>query len=379
MSAKYHIRLDGTPGLCRATKGNCPFGDDSEHFSSYESAQRASLEQMEREFGVGFSDEPYSSSPIIKGDFTDFDVSILKQINTDGLTFEKINKPGTDPKYKIEGLEDVENGIIAFDNSRMSGDYQYKFSTDGGQSYSINNVEQLNKTLGELKEKGRLEEVTRRALKQWNSMPYNDPKAATLQRIIHENELVLGKTINTKLEDKAWSDDSNDRVMAAESGYEHEFLIDDENEFVRAAVASNGYGLDKLSKDPHPIVRATVADQGSHLEELSKDENDIVRSAVARKGYGYDFLVNDDSAKVRASVAESGKKLEVLIEDKDPIVRAAVLRNLGSPNDIGRFFTEDENPVIRKMVAERGIALDKLIHDEDPSVRTAAERKLNEK
>ena len=35
----YHIKKDGTPGICRAKNGNCPYGDSSEHFSSKEEAQ----------------------------------------------------------------------------------------------------------------------------------------------------------------------------------------------------------------------------------------------------------------------------------------------------------------------------------------------------
>ena len=35
----YHIKKDGTPGICRAKPGNCPYGDLSEHFSSREDAQ----------------------------------------------------------------------------------------------------------------------------------------------------------------------------------------------------------------------------------------------------------------------------------------------------------------------------------------------------
>ena len=35
----YHIKKDGTPGICRAKSGNCPYGDLSEHFSSREDAQ----------------------------------------------------------------------------------------------------------------------------------------------------------------------------------------------------------------------------------------------------------------------------------------------------------------------------------------------------
>lgn len=37
--AKFHIKDDGTPGVCNAKKGNCPYGDAQHHFSSEEKAQ----------------------------------------------------------------------------------------------------------------------------------------------------------------------------------------------------------------------------------------------------------------------------------------------------------------------------------------------------
>jgi hypothetical protein len=35
----YHIKKDGTPGICRAKPGNCPYGDFSKHFPTREEAQ----------------------------------------------------------------------------------------------------------------------------------------------------------------------------------------------------------------------------------------------------------------------------------------------------------------------------------------------------
>ena len=37
--AKYHVKKDGTPGVCHAQEGNCPSGDSSQHFSSKVEAQ----------------------------------------------------------------------------------------------------------------------------------------------------------------------------------------------------------------------------------------------------------------------------------------------------------------------------------------------------
>ena len=37
--AKYHIKKDGMPGVCRAQNGKCPYGSESEHFPTKEEAQ----------------------------------------------------------------------------------------------------------------------------------------------------------------------------------------------------------------------------------------------------------------------------------------------------------------------------------------------------
>ena len=48
MSKKYHIKKDGTPGICRAKNGNCPYGDSSEHFPTIEEAQNFADKRNER-------------------------------------------------------------------------------------------------------------------------------------------------------------------------------------------------------------------------------------------------------------------------------------------------------------------------------------------
>lgn len=49
--AKFHIKKDGTPGVCNAKQGNCPYGDAQHHFPSQEQAQeyadKINLEKLE--------------------------------------------------------------------------------------------------------------------------------------------------------------------------------------------------------------------------------------------------------------------------------------------------------------------------------------------
>lgn len=46
--AKYHIKKDGTPGVCRAKEGNCPLGNESEHFPTRAEAQNYADKLHER-------------------------------------------------------------------------------------------------------------------------------------------------------------------------------------------------------------------------------------------------------------------------------------------------------------------------------------------
>lgn len=52
MTIKYHINSKGIPAICRATKGNCPFGDEDSHFYGFKAAQKAADEKNAKEFGI---------------------------------------------------------------------------------------------------------------------------------------------------------------------------------------------------------------------------------------------------------------------------------------------------------------------------------------
>lgn len=49
---KYHIKKDGTPGICYATTKPCPLGGPDKHYNTEEEAMRVSQETFEREMGV---------------------------------------------------------------------------------------------------------------------------------------------------------------------------------------------------------------------------------------------------------------------------------------------------------------------------------------
>lgn len=381
--AKYHIKKDGTPGICRAKSGNCPLGGSESHFDSIEAANAEAQRKMETEFGL--VDEPYSPRAIIVGaDASAYDYAVMKGINTDGVIIEKSHNPGYSPKYQVKELQRGET--ISFKEHRSTTDsvndyltnaeHEQEFKVNVNGKSSIMNSKKLNQTIAAKKNKARLEEVTHRAVAQFNQMDYNLPGTQQLQKRIRENEIAGDFVANTALEKKSTSRKINDRVMSAESGYAQETLANDKNEFVRAAVASNGDPvlLEKLKSDDNPMVRAVVADKGHALDELVHDNDPTVRAAVANHGYGANTLKHDDDYRVRMGVASSGRELDTLMNDKDPRVRFAVVKSV-SPGPYGKDrFINDESPIIRKHLAEQGVGIETLINDKDPEVRKAAEK-----
>ena len=66
MAKKYHVKKDGTPGVCHALF-RCPLGDESQHFSTLEEAQEYA-DKMNEELSVkNNSDEILSNE--YKNDF----------------------------------------------------------------------------------------------------------------------------------------------------------------------------------------------------------------------------------------------------------------------------------------------------------------------
>lgn len=52
MAQKFHINKHGVPAPCKAKSGNCPLGNEEQHFNSEEEAQSYADEENEREHGL---------------------------------------------------------------------------------------------------------------------------------------------------------------------------------------------------------------------------------------------------------------------------------------------------------------------------------------
>lgn len=88
--AKYHIGKDGLPHVCRAKKGNCPYGSDAEHFTNKEDATKASQERLEHDSkDLGFSEHhktdntPADPKPLTKTEINKYSKNISNEMAKD--------------------------------------------------------------------------------------------------------------------------------------------------------------------------------------------------------------------------------------------------------------------------------------------------------
>lgn len=51
LNMTYHIKKDGTPGVCHAKNGNCPLGGPQSHFETLEGANEEAQSRLEKQYG----------------------------------------------------------------------------------------------------------------------------------------------------------------------------------------------------------------------------------------------------------------------------------------------------------------------------------------
>lgn len=350
---KYHIKRDGTPGICRAKEGNCPLGSISgEVFDNREDTQAAIIAKDDRQA------KAYKEKLMIGGEpASDYQKALLKPINSDGLAIESSANEGTmtatygDSKVTFSPEQDSRVKHTDFMDDH-EGEQKWRVTDVDGKTYTGISDEQLDEMLNSVRDMEALEENTRNAVSKWKTFVPTSSRAMGIQNKIKRNEELLGKTMNVALHNQFRSKKAEDRIRAAESGYKHDVLINDEDEMVRATVANREYGLDTLKSDESPLVRAVVADKGYAHDELFTDEDPSVRAAVASKGSYSQILAKDPDPQVRAAVAKSGKELDSLTQDENDTVRFFAVSNLAPGKyGLGRF-ADDKSSIIRKYVEE---------------------------
>ena len=156
--AKFHINAEGVPAICRAKKGNCPFGGVDSHYNSKEEAQVAADKMNEEKHGLismPKSDTYYKLLEQMQ-DFKNNESKILKQMNyhkaeeTEGV-YEAIKKArnldGDKLKEELDNLRNKRDKMINDYKEKM---YNEKYKTE---------EEKLNEELRSVAEKIYEEEI----------------------------------------------------------------------------------------------------------------------------------------------------------------------------------------------------------------------------
>lgn len=68
---KYHIRADGTPGICRARDGNCPLGNNTAHYNNLSEANEASQKLLASQHNM-FSNDSNDIDKVMNDRFIEF-------------------------------------------------------------------------------------------------------------------------------------------------------------------------------------------------------------------------------------------------------------------------------------------------------------------
>lgn len=130
---KFHINKHGVPAPCKATKGNCPLGGETQHFDSYEKAQEYSDSQNAKEYGV----LPNVSSELTGDDFVK-DAESIKVISPQFMNESKlVIKDDLDNSVEEYGLyitneehNPVENTKRMFEELSNEAGELHKFTSE---------------------------------------------------------------------------------------------------------------------------------------------------------------------------------------------------------------------------------------------------------
>lgn len=157
--AKFHIGRNGTPALCKAQKGSCPFGGEEQHYNTKEEAQKHVETKLAQEYNVynGNKRSDISNSPALNN--TNQLSAAEEEINLSTGEIQHIyttltalretgvnlnSKEGRDNKIVREKIDEIVNMIgnkkvnkAFFDN--IEKEYGYFVHRELSMSYSITN------------------------------------------------------------------------------------------------------------------------------------------------------------------------------------------------------------------------------------------------
>lgn len=170
------------------------------------------------------------------------------------------------------------------------------------------------------------------------------------------------------LELLAHSENYWDRALAVKHtpwGPSLDRFLDDSDPWVRIELARRNYGMEYLKNDPDWRVRAAVAEEGYCLEDLVNDSFAKVRLEVALKAYAIDHLAKDPDPGVKTAALRCMSKRE---QNIDKLIHPDVTRDIENLRD-GEFvrmaqITPGDMPIFRPQSLEGAVEVAESFHDD---------------
>lgn len=146
---KYHIKRDGTPGVCHAVKGHCPLGGADNHFTTQEAAQQAADERNANESNLFNKQRMFSDDKTAQDYFLENNRGQVYGLQVGDKMFESgIEVTGKHdllvvagdgyaliPYSKITGIKELDFDEMKGDNNTDKKDYYPKVAISTGTSY----------------------------------------------------------------------------------------------------------------------------------------------------------------------------------------------------------------------------------------------------
>jgi hypothetical protein len=147
--AKFHINGKGEAGKCSATKGGCPFGGESEHFTSPEAAREAYEASMSTPVAAPYKNamESVLLRPLAKNGLPAGVKNIAGTKSTSSETKSKFSRPDLPERversvfrYRTGTVNGIFNKHLHIYAPQLNGAYQAEGTYNRGQLFAMHRL-----------------------------------------------------------------------------------------------------------------------------------------------------------------------------------------------------------------------------------------------
>lgn len=267
---KWHIKEDGTPGICKAEVQPCPLGGDDSHFDSYESAEKRAQELLEAEY-MRKDKEEYTEEDAIEKAKKSVKIKALHPLLTGGHSPVRYGPKDLMVLLRIEKQMKKANDRI-----------------ESAKRYNINKEWELASQTGEYKSRDKFE--------KWYE---------------HNNPYYLSALSAKKTFRKAYTKILKQRFQAMEIQNDLNDIIIDSNYSVSSAGSASSYFVIKSEHKEKALEYFNRKGFGVE-EKTNKTNEDLLIRVCDHKNYNND---EDISVKFRRTTADiSNTKFEQLVK-----------------------------------------------------------------